>query len=48
MTIPLEVRSQPRREPFWPAVVITFGVSLTVSWTMLLVYGLVRLVEQAI
>jgi len=48
MTTELQVRSQPRREPIWPAAVIVFGISLTTSWTILLVYALVRLIEYAI
>jgi hypothetical protein len=37
-----------RNDPFWPAAVITFGLSLTAAWVILLGYGLVRLVELAI
>jgi len=47
MTTPFQVRSQPHREPIWPEAAIVFGVSLTVSWTILLAYGLVRLIENA-
>jgi hypothetical protein len=36
------------REPLWPVAVVTFGLSLTVSWTILIGYALVRLVEYAI
>ena len=32
-----------RNDPFWPAAVITFGLSLTAAWVILLGYGLVRL-----
>ena len=35
-------------QPIWPAAVITFGISLTVSWMILLGYGLIRLIELAI
>ena len=38
----------PSRQPIWPAAVITFGISLTVSWMILLGYGLIRLIELAI
>jgi hypothetical protein len=38
----------PSRHPIWPAAAITFGLSLTVSWMILLGYGLVRLIELAI
>jgi hypothetical protein len=44
--IPLESRGQ--HEPFWPAAVITFGLSLTAAWIMLIGYGLVRLLGLAI
>ena len=37
-----------RREPFWPAALITFGISLTAAWVILLGYGLVRLIGLAI
>ena len=37
-----------RNDPFWPAAVITFGISLTAAWVILLGYGLVRLVDLAI
>jgi hypothetical protein len=36
------------REPIWPLGIIVFGLGLTMSWTVLLVYGLVRIVEYAI
>ena len=32
-----------RNDPFWPAAVITLGISLTTAWVILLGYGLVRL-----
>ena len=37
-----------RREPLWPAALVTFEISLTAAWVILLGYGLVRLVELAI
>jgi hypothetical protein len=37
-----------KREAFWPAAVVTLGISLTAAWVMLLGYGLVRLIELAI
>ena len=37
-----------RNDPFWPAAVITFGISLTAARVTLLGYGLVRLVDLAI
>jgi len=40
--------SAERHEPFWPAAVIVFGLSLTASWAILLGYGLIKLVEYAI
>jgi len=44
--IPLEPRGQ--REPLWPAAVITFGLSLTATWIVLIGYALIRLIERAI
>ena len=38
----------PSRQPIWPAAVITFGISLTVSWMILLGYGLIRLLDYVI
>jgi hypothetical protein len=38
----------PKRDPFWAAAIVTFGISLTAGWIILLGYGLVRLVELAI
>ena len=38
----------PKREAFWPAAVVTLGISLTAAWVMLLGYGLVKLIELAI
>ena len=35
-------------DPFWPAAVITFGLSLTAAWVIVLGYCLVGLVELAI
>ena len=37
-----------RNDPFWPAAVIAFGISLTAAWVILLGYTLVRLVELAV
>jgi hypothetical protein len=37
-----------KHEPLWPAAVIVLGLSLTVSWSLLLGYGLIKLVEYAI
>ena len=37
-----------RKEPIWPAAVITFGLSLTAAWVILLGYGLVKLAKHAI
>jgi hypothetical protein len=44
----LQVELPGRKDSFWPAAVITFGVSLTAAWVILLGYGLVRLIELAI
>jgi hypothetical protein len=45
-----ELQSEPsvRREPFWPAAIITFGLGLTAGWVILIGYGLIRLVERVI
>jgi hypothetical protein len=43
-----ELPLNPSAQPLWPAAVIVFGLSLTVSWVILLGYGLVRLIERAI
>ena len=37
-----------RNDPFWPEAVITFAISLTTAWAILLGYGLVRLVRLAL
>ena len=42
------IETQPRRHPFWPAAVITIGISLTVSWVLLVGYGLLKLVESVV
>ena len=36
------------RQPLWPAVVVTLGLSLTAAWVCVLVYGIVRLVGLAL
>jgi hypothetical protein len=40
--------SPERRDPFWPAAIITFGISLTAAWIILLGFGLIKLVERVI
>lgn len=37
-----------QRRPFWPRVVVTVGLGLTVAWVILLGYGFIRLIELAI
>jgi len=37
-----------RNDPFWPAAIITFALSITVSWVILLGYALVKLVRLAL
>ena len=34
--------------PFWAKAIITFGVSVTAAWVILLGYGLIILVKHAI
>jgi len=48
MTTASEVQSHARRKAVWPTAVIVFGVSLTAAWTILLAYGLMRLIKYAI
>lgn len=42
------VHTRPRHEPVWPLGIIVVGLGLTLSWTALLAYGLVRFLEYAI
>jgi threonine/homoserine/homoserine lactone efflux protein len=42
------VQAQPLRRPVWPAVIIAFGLSLTLLWMMLLVFGLSSLIQYAV
>ena len=42
------INARTRHEPVWPLAVIVFGLSLTLSWTALLAYGFVRIIEAAI
>jgi len=44
----LELEAQPQSRPLWPAAVILLGLGLTLIWTLLLGYGLVRIVEAVI
>ena len=44
----LKSGSSVRPEPFWPAAIITFGISLTAAWIILIGYALIRLVERVI
>jgi hypothetical protein len=43
-----EIQLKAHARPFWPAVVIAIGISLTISWTILLGYGVFKLVKFAI
>ena len=44
-----ELQSErPDQNPIWPAAIITFGLSLTAAWVILIGYGLITLVERAI
>ena len=42
------VHTRSRHDPIWPLGIIVVGLSLTLSWTALLAYGLVRILEHAI
>ena len=37
-----------RNDEFWPAAVVVVGLSLTVSWVIVLGYGLFKIIEAAI
>jgi hypothetical protein len=39
------INARARQEPVWPLAVIVLGLSLTLSWTAFLAYGLVRIVD---
>jgi hypothetical protein len=34
------------RRPVWPAVLVAFGLVLTLLWASVLGYGLIRLIEM--
>jgi hypothetical protein len=38
----------PKPDPFWAAAIVTFGISLTAAWVILLGYGLIKLVQHVI
>jgi len=44
----LDAAPRKAREQLWPTAVIVFGVSLTAAWTILLGYGLIKLIQLAI
>jgi hypothetical protein len=44
----LDAAPRKAREPFWPAAVVVFGISLTAAWSILLGYGLIKLIRLAI
>jgi len=44
----LDATPRKAREPFWPVAVVAFGISLTAGWTILLGYGLIKLIQLAI
>jgi len=50
--IPTDLRSVPTRKrsirDLWPEAVVGLGLGLSAVWTILLVYGLIRLIELAI
>ena len=37
-----------RRNSFWAGAIVTFGISLSAAWVILIGYGLIRLVEHVI
>lgn len=40
------MQAQSSRHPIWPQAVIVLGLSLTLSWVLLLAIGLVRLLQH--
>lgn len=45
----MSVLPSPRkRDPLWPAAVVTLGVGLTAAWVILLGYGLIKIIELAV
>jgi hypothetical protein len=51
-SVPTERLGRAASKPFihsaWPQAVVGLGLSLSVAWTVLLGYGLIRLVESLI
>ena len=43
----LEVSTRGARESMWPKAVIVFGLTLTIAWTALLAFGLIKLIDHA-
>jgi len=37
-----------KRAPLWPKLVVASGLALTAAWAILLSYGIVKLVTQAL
>jgi len=42
------LQSPPRQNSVWPAAAIAVGLGLSLSWVLLLGYGLFRLVAYAV
>jgi len=42
------VDAQRRHQPIWPLAVIVVGLGLAASWTALLAYGVVTIIEYAL
>src|SRR5215813_5770194 len=42
-----EVASRGAREAMWPKAVIVFGITLTIAWTALLAFGVIKLIDLA-
>lgn len=40
--------AEPSIHPFWPEVVIAFGLGVTAGWVCLLGYWIAKLIEMAI
>jgi len=43
----LEVSTRGARESMWPKAVIVFGITLTIAWTALLAFGVIKLIDLA-
>jgi len=47
-TLPSNPPAQRNRREIWPVAVVTFGLVLSVGWSCLLGYGVIKLAQMAI